>query len=188
MEIRDLALFLHILVLLAAIGLSATLHTAEWRSRGTRTLSELRVHARAYEAGKLFPVIIFLLLASGYWLLELNDTRYEWGTSWVWTAVVALIVLFATGGGVLSRHEGQYAKLLATQPDDGPIPADVRAHVMAGLPWVVSHMSTGLALAVVFNMVNKPDEDIEAIGTLVGGMVVGSLIGWLGSRKPAPTT
>lgn len=183
MEIRDLALFLHILTLLAAIGLSATLHSAEWRSRGAQTVQELRLHGRTYAWGKLFPVFIFLLLATGYWLLEVKDARYEWGTPWVWTAVVALIILGILGGAVLDRHSGRYNQLLADTPD-GPVSAELRAQATATVPWIASHLSTALAISVVFNMVNKPDQDIEAIGTLVVGAVAGSLLGWLGSRTP----
>lgn len=182
MEIRDLALFFHILTLLGAISLAGILHSAEWRSRGAQTTQELRLHAAAYDWGKFFPVFIFLLLATGYWLLSENEDRYDWDTPWVWTAVVALIVLFISGGAVLGRHAGAYGKLLAATPD-GPIPAEVRAQTMATLPWAVSHMNTALAISVVFNMVNKPDQAIEAIGTLVVGAILGAIVGVLGSRS-----
>jgi hypothetical protein len=42
MDLYDLALFLHILTLLAAIGLGSVLHHAEWATRTATTVEELR--------------------------------------------------------------------------------------------------------------------------------------------------
>lgn len=181
MEIRDLALFFHILTLLGAMSLAAILHSAEWRQRGAQTVQELRLHAAAYEWGKFFPVFIFLLLGTGSWLLHENKEKYDFDTPWVWTAIVALIVLFISGGAVLGRHGAAYGKALAAAPD-GPVTPELRAQALATVPWAVSNMNTALAISVMFNMVNKPDEDIEAIGVLVVGSILGALVGVLGAR------
>jgi hypothetical protein len=176
MKTYDVALFLHILVLLAAIGLGSILHSGEWRSRGATTIAELRVHTKVYSWGKLFPVLILLLFGTGAWLLHLSDDRFDFGTPWVWTAIVALVILFVSGGAVLGRHAAGFGKLLAAQPD-GPISPEVRAQAFAPAVWVTSHMNTALAISVAFNMVTKPETDAKAVIAPIVGIVVGSLIG-----------
>ncbi|MCU1593264.1 MAG: hypothetical protein JWO12_656 [Frankiales bacterium] len=184
MHLYDVVLFLHIATLLAAIGLATTLHHAEWSTREATTVGELRTMTGVYRRGRLFPIVILLLLAEGAWLLHLSkkqDETFRFGDAWVWTAVAALVILAVSGGAVLDRHASRYAKLLAATPD-GPIPSEVRAATFATSTWAVSHMNTFLAIAVAFNMVTKPTDDVTAVVVIAVGIVVGSLVGVAGAR------
>ena len=181
METYDIALFLHILTLLAAIGLGTTLHVAEWQQRKATTIQELRTISRPFAWGKLFPVLIIVLFGTGSWLLHLSEDRFDFGDGWVVTAIVALVVLFVSGGAVLGRHAAHYGKLLATTPD-GPITDEARRAAFDPTAWSVSHMNTALALGVVFNMVTKPAL-AGSIVVLVIAVVVGTAIGLMGSRS-----
>jgi hypothetical protein len=181
METYDIALFLHILVLLIAIGLGSVLHTAEWQQRKATTVQELRVISRPFAWGKLFPVLIILLFGLGAWLIHLSEDRFDFGDGWIWTAVAALVVLFISGGAVLGRHAARYGKLLAETPD-GPIPDEVRRTAFDPTTWAVSHMNTALALGVVLNMVTKP-ETAGSIVVLVVAIVLGSTIGLMGAKR-----
>lgn len=190
MTLYDVVLFLHIATLLAAIGLSGALHHAEWSTRKATTVGELRTMTAVYRHGNLFPILIIALLAEGMGLLHLSkdqDATFEYSDPWVWTALLALAVLMASGGAVLGRHAASYATLLA-DATDGPIPAEVRAATFAPVPWAISHMNTALAVAVVLNMVSKPSDALSAVAVLVVGMVLGTLLGLAGSRGRAATT
>jgi len=181
MATRDLALFLHILSLLAAIGLAGILHAAEWQARSATTIGELRTLSRPYAWGKLFPLFILLLLGTGGWLLHLRKTAFEFSDPWIWTATASLVILAVSGGAILSRHAKRYRELLAQTPD-GPITPDVRAAAFDRTAWATSHLNTGLALSVVYNMVSKPDDAATAITVNVIGFVVGAAIGLVGAR------
>lgn len=191
MHLYDVALFLHIATLLTAIGLGTTLHHAEWQTRSATTVQELRVMTRVLSKGVLFPPILLVLFGTGAWLLHLSkkeDEQFHFSDPWVWTAIVAIVLLFISGGAVLGRHAGGYRKLLAATPD-GSIPAEVRAETFRTDTWVTSHMNTALAISVVFNMVTKPSDDLSAIVTVVIGFVAGCLIGaWALQRAKATTT
>lgn len=180
METYDIALFLHILTLMCAFGLGSILHTAEWQQRRATTVQDLRTMSRPYKWGQLFPVLIILLFATGAWLLHLSENRFDFGDSWVASAIVALVILMVSGGAVLGRHAAHYGKLLATTPD-GPIPDEVRKAAFDPTAWSVSHMNTALAIGVVFNMATKPGT-AGSIVVLAVAVVVGSAIGLRGSR------
>ncbi len=181
METYDVVLFLHILTLLAAIALAGILHAAEWQQRAATTIQELRTITKPFAWGQLFPVLIILLLTEGMYLIHLSDDVYGFGDAWVWTAIIALVILMVSGGAILGRHAARYGTLLAETPD-GPITDEARAAAFDRSAWTVSHMNTALAIAVVFNMVNKPGT-AGAIAVLVVGIAVGSAIGLAGARK-----
>lgn len=184
MHLYDVVLFLHILTILAAIGLGTTLHHAEWSTRAATTVGELRTTTGVFRRGNLFPILIILLFGEGAWLLHLSKKHgetFHFGDAWVWTAIVALAILMISGGAILGRHATKYAKLIAATPD-GPITPEVRAATFTTTTWATSHMNTFLAIAVVFNMVTKPSGDAAAIAVLVIGMVVGILIGLAGAH------
>jgi hypothetical protein len=180
METYDVVLFLHILTLLAAIGLGSILHAAEWQQRSATTIGELRTLSRPYKWGQLFPVLIILLFAEGMYLIHLSDEVYDYGDAWIWTAIIALVILMISGGAILGRHAAHYGKLLAESPD-GPITDEARKAAFDPTAWSVSHMNTALALAVVFNMVTKP-ETAGSIVVLVVGIVVGTVLGRVGAK------
>jgi hypothetical protein len=191
MHLYDVVLFLHILTLLAGIGLGTTLHHAEWSTRSATTVGELRTMTRVFRRGNLFPIVIVLLFGEGAWLLHLSkkhDETFHFSDAWVWTAIVALGILMISGGAILGRESAKYAKLLAATPD-GPLTPEVRAATFTTKTWATSHMNTFLVIAVVFNMVVKPASDAGAIVVLVIGIAVGVLVGIVGARgRPVATT
>ncbi|MCU1586997.1 MAG: hypothetical protein JWN31_490, partial [Frankiales bacterium] len=129
---------------------------------------------------------IILLLVEGMYLIHRSDGEFHVKDGWAWTAIVALVILFASGGAILGRHAAKYSKLLAQTPD-GPISDDVRKVAIDPTAFAVSHMNTGLALGVVYNMVNKPGT-AGSIVVLVVGIVVGTGIGLVIARGGAART
>lgn len=185
MELYDVVKFAHIAVLLAAISLAGTLHATEWLMPRAKTVSELRLLARPQKLGVLFVPVIALLLLLGAWLLKLSkdDGRphYSFSNGWVWTAVVALVILFACGGGIMGPHADKLNKAVDATPE-GPVTPELKAMAGAKVPWVVGHFNTFLAVSVACNMVNKPSAPVAAL-VLVVGSAIGITIGLIGSRR-----
>ena len=176
--------FAHISVLLCAIALAGTLHTTEWLMPRTTTVGELRILARTQKWGVLFAPIIGLLLLLGGWLVKLSDDRtlrYHYSDGWVWTAIVALGILFVAGPAVMGRHADALNKAIDAAPE-GPVTPELRAATAAPVPWVVGYATTFLAVSVACNMVNKPSAPV-AILVLVVGSAIGAVIGYLGNRR-----
>jgi hypothetical protein len=184
MELYDVVTFVHIATLLAAISLAGYLHATEWQFRNATTLSELRLLFGPQKWGVLFAPIIGLLLFEGMWLLKLSDDqaqKFDFGDGWVWTAIVALAVLFACGAGIMGPHGERTGKALAGL-GDGPVTPEARELVADKVTWTVGHWNTGLAVAVACNMVNKPDAPV-AILVLVVGSAIGVAIGLIGRKR-----
>ena len=180
MHLVDVVLFLHISAALLAFGTAGALHAVEWLSRGATSVEELRTSGRASRLGRLFPFAILLLLVLGAWLLHLSEGSFSFSDGWVWTAVVALVILGATGGLIMDKHAKVFRDLLATTPD-GPVPDAVREVAFDARAWTVGHFDTALALAVVFNMTTKPDT-LGSIVVLVVGGAIGGVVGLAGAR------
>jgi hypothetical protein len=184
MELFDVVLFAHVAVVLCAIALAGAIHVSEWLEPRATTVSELRVVTRPQTWGVLFAPIVALLLVLGMWLVHLSDKQdetFHLKDGWVWTAIVVLAWLFATGAGIEGRHATHLAKELAAAPD-GPVPAEIKALAGSPVPWVLGHANTFMAVAVVSNMVNKPGAPI-AVLVIVVGTVIGGVLGLLGSRR-----
>lgn len=184
MELYDVVLFLHIAVVLCAIGLAGALHASEWLVPGATTVAELRAISRPNRWGVLFAPIVATLLVLGMWLVSLSkDQGHEYSLSdgWVWTAVIVLAVLFVDGGAVMGRHAQHLGTELATA-SDGPVTPELTTLATHPVPWVVGHANTFMAVAVVSNMVNKPGALVSVVVVVVGA-VSGGALGLVGSRR-----
>jgi len=108
MHLVNVVLFLHIAVVLIAIGVSSPLHSAEWATRHSRTTVEAQALRRVpRHIEPLFPILIVTLFGLGAWLLYLDHSAYRYRDGWVLTSILALVVLLAVGGGCW--HPGRNA-------------------------------------------------------------------------------
>ena len=186
MELYDVVLCAHIAVFLCAIALAGTLHSTEWLMRSARTVGELRVLARPQKWGVGFQPVIALLLLLGSWLVSLSkdeSTTFSFSDGWVWTALIALGLLFVGGGAVMGPAADRLNKAVDAA-GEGPVSPELRALSAHRLPWVVGHAQTLLAVSVACNMVNKPSAPV-ALLVLVVGASIGATVGVLGSRRAA---
>lgn len=175
MHLIDVVLFLHIATAIAAFSLSGVMHASEYLARTATTVEQLRHAARPQRLGPLFGVLVILLFGLGSWLVGLNDQGFSFGDAWVWTAMVALVVLGVDGPLVLGRHASALDKALA-EAGDGPLTPELRELVQHPVPWAFSWMNTFLALGVVLNMVTKPGVAGAAL-VLVAAAVLGAVLG-----------
>jgi len=183
----NFVLSLHIFVVLCAIGLAGALHAAEILMRRASSVAELRVLAKPGKFGPAFGVIVLALFGLGSWLVSLSpsDEKFHMKDPFIWTAIVVLVFLFVTGPAVNGRHHTKLDKAIEAAPE-GPISGELRTLALDPTAAIFGYVNTMIAIAVVFNMANKPSTAISII-VILGGAVVGTALGWLTSRPVAAT-
>ena len=182
MHLYDVVLFLHIFVVICAIGLASAIHGCELLMRRATTVAEMRTLAKPGDFGPAFAVIVLLLFGLGSWLVHLSPSadKFRFGDPFIWTAIVVLGFLFASGPSVLARHHSKLRAALDGLPD-GPLPPEVRELGLDRFAVTMGFVNTFLAVGVVFDMATKP-----AIATclvvLAVAVGVGVALGALATR------
>lgn len=149
----SLVLFLHLSALMAAIGTAGLAHFAEKRLGSADTVAALRPWAAVLDRlAPVFPLALLVLLASGAYLVHRD---WSWGTGWIEAGLVGVVLLFATGAGVVGRRNRALKGVLATA-GDGPVTDELRQLARRHVGGIASWANTGLAIGVVFVMTNKP--------------------------------
>jgi hypothetical protein len=158
-------LFAHVCALLAAISAGVLSHFSESRLRSAETTAAVRPWAKLLgRLGKVFPVALLVLLASGAYLVH---DAWSWSAGWVDASLVGVGLLFASGGGVV-RARGVALRRALMAAGDGPLPAEVHRLIVRHPAAFASWMNTGLALGIVFAMTEKPALSGSAAALVVG--------------------
>jgi hypothetical protein len=178
--LMNLALYLHLLALLAAFSGSAVNHYLHARQRRSSTAEEALGHAEVMQSvARVFPAASLLLLASGFymaWRLDLLST------GWIWVAVVGLVLIGVVGDGVVGKHQ----KELAQELGRNGLSVKARALLDSPVGRVAPVTVDTLVLGVVWVMVTEPST-IESVLTLVVAIIVGVAVPLaLMRRNPAP--
>jgi hypothetical protein len=176
----DLALFLHLLALLAAIAASTIVHVSMSKVRSARTGGEaLQWLGLAHAFARVFPIALAALLGTGAWMVH---DRWPWGAGFVEAGLTGVVFLAVSGGVVEGGRARRVATALAARP--GESLEHAAALVRDPLWWCASWGNTGVALAVVLSMVAKPSP-AASFSVLAVGLTAGCCVG-LASRRRAP--
>lgn len=171
----QIALFVHLLALLAATAASAIVHFAASRRVSASTLRQALEWARVMgSAAKVFPLAVVTLLASGSYMVAMGGL-WSWRAGWVIAGVVAAVTLLASGavlgvrGAAGGRAAGARLQVAAGRelPNDAP-PDRVST--------IIAEANTYLALGVVAVMTLKPGL-VGALSTIAIGWAIGAWIG-----------
>jgi hypothetical protein len=184
MDTYHVVLYLHLLALFIGIGAAAVLSTCLFQLRRAEELAEAVPWGRvAGTTGKLFPVAILGLFASGAYM---TSDVWTWSTGWIDVAIAALVVL-GVQGPVIAERSGK--KLERALHANGPGPLGAEARRMTRYPglWMTEFSAIGLVLAMVWNMTVKPGTG-SAIAAAVIGYAAGAGLGLYFTRAPAATT
>ena len=179
MDLYHITLFIHIVTLLVAAGVTAVVKLAIGRRSRARTVGEvLDWHNVLTAAAKLFPMCLVAFVVTGGYMLSI--TRVPWSTGFVVAGLVGVVLLLSGGVflGVKGNALKQMLEGMAKNGADKPAPTLVPPPFMAALPMI----NTGIALAVAFDMVTKPAGIPAALGVVAGGVVLGAMVGL---RRPA---
>lgn len=178
----DLALFLHLLALLAAIAASTIVHVSMSKVRGARRGGEaLQWLGLAHAFARIFPIALATLLGTGAWMVR---GRWPWDAGFVEAGIAAVVILAVSGGVVEGGRARRIATALAARPTESLEHAG--ALLRDPLWWCASWGNTGIALAVVLTMVAKPSP-AASFAALAVGLAAGWLVGLLARGTAVPT-
>jgi hypothetical protein len=181
MDSYHIALFVHLVTLVVAAGVTAVTKLAAARRMRARTVGELQEwHGVLMSAARLFPICLAFFVASGAYMLGVAHAPV-WTSAYVVAGMTGVVLLLASGAylGAKARAFRDVLSGMACQGTDRPAPKLVPPRLVSALPAV----NTGIALAVVFDMVTKPDSMTVALGIIAAGIVLGAASTM---RKPAP--
>ncbi|HEX5971070.1 MAG TPA: hypothetical protein VFY85_04035 [Gemmatimonadaceae bacterium] len=181
MDSYHIALFVHLVTLIVAAGVTAVTKLAAARARRARTIGELQEwHGVLMSAARLFPICLAFFTASGAYMLGVTHASV-WSSAYVVAGLTGVVLLLASGAflGAKARVFRDVLAGMARQGADHPAPRVVPPRLVTVLPAV----NTGIALAVVFDMVTKPASITVALAILAAGIALAAA-GAL--RKPAP--
>lgn len=173
MDSYHIALFVHLIALIVAAGVTALTKLAATRRQCARTIGEvLEWHDILMSAARFFPVCLVLFIASGAYMLGVSRAP-AWTSAWVVAGMVGVVLLFASGAFLGARGRAFRAMLagLASHGAERPAPRMAPPVLVAALPSV----NTGIAIAVVFDMVIKPSSLAVALGVIALGIGLGAV-------------
>jgi hypothetical protein len=153
MHAYDVALFVHLLALFVAFGITGMLWFALARIRSARVCGEaLQWLAVGKTAGMMFPVVLLTLLATGAYMVH---DSWTWSTPWVDAGLTGVVFLGLVGDRVEGGQARKIAQVLAVDPG---APIEERAAAALRNPWFWSAAIVNplIATAVAFDMVVKP--------------------------------
>jgi hypothetical protein len=181
MDTYHSALFVHLVTLIVAASVTAVTKLAAARRVRARTVGELQEwHGILMSAARLFPICLALFVVTGAYMLGVAHAPV-WSSAYVVAGLTGVVLLLASGAFLGAKARAFRAVLadMARHGADRPAPQLVPPPIVAMLPAV----NTGIALAVVFDMVTKPASIVVALGVIVVGVVAGAASA---ARRPAP--
>ena len=172
MTAYQIALFIHLLALLAATAASAIVHLAAHRRAAAPTLRNSMEWGKLMgSTARVFPIAVVALIATGLYMVA---GRWSWTTGWVDAGLGGAILLFASGAVIGKRGAAEArANVARLQQAERELPNDTAPDRVAA---VLSEANTWLALSIVLIMTLKPAL-AGSIGVLAAGWAIGAYRG-----------
>lgn len=169
MTLYGFALFIHVVLAITLVGGSAFAHVTVVLARRARTVDGLRAHVGWLHAlGKASGPLAMGVLVAGVYLAFAGDL---WGSGWPVVSLVLFALAGATAMGVIDPRVTTYRDLLEEEPD-GPIAPQLQASLGDRTLTMAAWTLTGIDLAIVFLMTNKPGWGgslaVAAVGVALG--------------------
>ena len=165
MDAYRIVLFLHLCALLAAIGAGSVAHLAQARMAGAGNPADVRQWVRLLKRlARVFPVALLALLTTGAYLVH---ERWAWNLGWVDAGLAGVGLLFVNGRFVVGRRLQRIGRA-----PDAEILELARDQLVHAAAWA----NTGLAIGIVFTMVEKPGL-AGSLASLGVGIAAGALVG-----------
>jgi hypothetical protein len=174
MDTYHIALFIHIVTLVVAASATAVTKLAVKRRIRARSVREaLEWHQMLVSTSRAFPLCLVSFTASGAYMVSVLGTRV-WTSGFVVAGLAGVILLLGSGTylGVKGSALTQLLERLATASPDAPPPRLAPPPFVAPLPMI----NTGIAIAVVFDMVTEPTSIAVALGIVALGVAAGAVI------------
>jgi len=169
MDAYHIALFLHILTLIVAASATAVTKLADGRRTRARTVGDaLEWHRLLVSSARLFPICLVLFLATGVYMVRVSGSG-AWSSGFVVSGFVGVALLLGSGTflGIQARGLERMLEQIASRSADAPAPSLHPRALVRMLPAI----NTGIAIAVVFDMVTKPASTGLALAVIALGIV-----------------
>lgn len=161
----EVALFLHIVGVFGIAGAVVSFWIAMSVLRRIGTVQEMRSWTvLAVWSDRGFPVSALLVLVAGAYMVE---DVWSWGDGWINTSLIALVVMGALGGMLMTPRVRKIHEA-ADAAADGAVPESVRGLVNDPVLWATLHAFTLGLVAVIWNMTTKPGDAQAGIIILLG--------------------
>ncbi|HVU61853.1 MAG TPA: hypothetical protein VHD58_09420 [Mycobacteriales bacterium] len=175
MDKRDVALFLHVGVVIIGFMIAAVLHASLHSMVRAQSAEQARPFAAlVHRLEPLFPIVALLILGFGAWLIHLEKGFVDWGDGWILTSLITLIVIEGLSGTLLAPRSKKLISAIDAAPN-GPMSAELRRQASDPMIWDLAHIGTLGFLGVVFVMVSKPSGGVSVVLVVVG-VIVGVLL------------
>lgn len=167
----DIAMFLHIVGVFGIAGAAVSFWIAMSVMRRIGTTREMRSWATlAVWADRGFPIASILIVAAGIYMVE---DRWTWDAGWMNTSLIALIVMGAGGGILMTPRVAKIHGAVAAAPD-AAVGDDIRRLVNDPILWATLHAFTLGLFAIIWNMTTKPG-DSQAGTIILLAFVIGAV-------------
>ena len=173
MAAYHLALFIHILAVIVAAGVTAVTKLAVGRRIRARTVGEaLEWHKLLMSSSRLYPICLAVFVLSGGYMMSVIRVSV-WTTGFILAGLIGVVLLLASGIYLGTRGKAFQMALegMAANGADQPLPRMAPPPLVMVLPMV----NTGIALAVAFVMVMKTISLPISLGVVAIGIVLGAL-------------
>lgn len=167
----EIALFFHIVGVFGLAGAAVTFWVGMSVLRRIGTIQEMRSWATlAVWADRGFPAASVLVIIAGAYMVE---DIWSWGDGWINTSLIALIIMGA-GGGILMTPRVGAIRRAADIAAPGPVPESVRHLVEDPVLWATLHAFTLGLFAIIWNMTTKPGDAESGVIVLLA-FIIGAL-------------
>lgn len=176
---NDIALFIHLLGVVALFAATGITQTGGARLRRSTTVDEVRTWSNLVErGGRMFGPALIVIIGAGIYMA--NDT---WGFDRPFVVVgIATAVFMAAFGGLFVGRG--YSRIAREVEDKNFRAADIPGVVQRPGLWASNVGLNGMSIGIIWVMVSKPDWG-EAVGTVAGLAIVGAFVGSLSARRAA---
>jgi hypothetical protein len=175
----SIALFVHLISLLAAASASALAGYAALRLRTATSPAEVaRSGMMIGKVVRVFPVAALGLLGSGVYMTQ---EAWSWSTPWVTAGTVGLGMIVVLGSGV----EASRGRALKNEMRAHGLSERARGLLRDPAAWTAKAMTWTLMIAIMFLMTTKPPAWGCAV-TLAIALLAGAVIAVPLRREPEP--
>lgn len=167
----NVALFLHVTVVIASFMIAAVLHTALHVLPRSKTVQQMRPFAHlVHRLEPLLPILALFILGFGFWLVGASHKVWHIGDGWILTGLITLIVIEGLAGALLAPHTKKLVAAVEAAPDGEPS-AELRRQALDPFIWYLAHIATLGFLGVVFVMTNKPSGGVAVLIVVIATAV-----------------
>lgn len=174
---RSIALFIHLLGVVTLFVAMGIVQRASVRVRGSSTVEELRLWLGLAETTRrMFPAALLFILASG---LYMAGRMWSFGSPWIVVAMVSIGVIGILGGAIVGQG---LAAIDRAATSTGPVAPELARIISRPAPWVAAAALNGMAIGLLWLMVNKPGWT-QSISVVIALGLLGAIVGSAAVRR-----